>query len=76
MNITGEHTYLFFRVKIDGITHMSIKAEEIISCQTWFNTSAKYCIEFQTNHTSILFEYDSKDKWLAVIKILEDNLII
>ena len=75
MTITAETTYDRFRIKFDGIIQLSIK-RDIESFQSWQIDWSYFAIELQTKDTTTLYEYDSKEKWEAIINELENHKII
>lgn len=75
MEITSEITFDRFRIKFDGIIQMSVK-RDIESFQSWVIGQAYYAIEIQTKDISVLYEYDSKQKWERVISEMEKHKII
>lgn len=77
LNITSEDTYNFFRIKFNGITQLSIKKREVVSFQSWRFGDHYFAMEFKTaTNVSSIYEYDSKEKWEAIIKELEKHEII
>lgn len=54
-------------VYIDGVLHVRFKKDSWLGVQSWLEGEGKYCIEYYFNTRSILTEYDSKDKWLAIL---------
>jgi hypothetical protein len=75
MTITSETTFDRFRIKFDGIIQMSIK-RDIESFQSWQVDRTYYAIEIQTKDATILYEYDSKEKWEMIISEMEKHKII
>ena len=75
MTITAETTFDRFRIKFDGIKQLSIK-RDIESFQSWQIDWSYFAIELQTKDTTTLYEYDSKEKWEAIINELENHKII
>jgi len=57
-------------ILINGVPHVSIKKDELIGIQSWIEHETLYFIEFTLRSGLIETEYDSKEKWLSVLKLL------
>jgi hypothetical protein len=75
MTITAESTFDRFRIKFDGITQLSIK-RNIESFQSWQIDRTYYAFEIMIDGSATLYEYDSKEKWQAIIGEMEKHGII
>jgi hypothetical protein len=62
-----------FKIKIDDIPHLVIK-DRIIGYQSYNYENKWYKIEYYLKDKTILAEYDSKEKWINILKQL-DNII-
>lgn len=76
MKIVALHDWNYYRIDIDGITHVQISRHQYTGCfQTWFERSHqfKYSIEvYLKTGIPILLEYDSQEKWMRVIEIIKE----
>lgn len=67
----------FYTIKIyfDGLIHLVIKRDELISIHSWLCGGNKYCIEFITKTNKVIIEQDSYEKWETILKLLDkENL--
>ena len=58
------------KVYVNGILHVSIKRDVLISVQSW-EVDGVYYIQYQTTSGGIMTDYDTADKWLAILKELD-----
>ncbi len=74
MNVKVELDHYYFKILIDEFPHIIIDKKEYIGFHSWFDSERECSIEFITKTNTILCEYDSKEKWLEILKALNDNL--
>jgi len=73
--IKVETNYNSLRIFINGILHLSIKKNELISVQSWLIENL-YIIEYTTKDTEILTEYVDRETWETILKgLVETNII-
>ncbi len=63
-------------ILFDDNIHLMLKRMEFVGVQSWVEDGNKYCIEYYTKSNKILCEYEGKEKWLGVLNVLKNNLII
>lgn len=71
--ITHKTTKGLLKIYINNKLHLVILLASWVSCQSWIDPSveAPYKIEYYLRGTSVLTEYDTIDKWLAILDILD-----
>lgn len=57
-------------IRIAGTTHLNFRTDRFIGFQTWLGED-RYCIEITLDGGSIQTEYDTAEKWEAVISAIE-----
>lgn len=72
IEIIKDHYY--FKIMIDGLPHVVINKKQYAGFHSWMDSETQCCIEFVTKTNKIKVEYDSKQKWMDVLKALNDNL--
>ena len=65
ISISGDEVKIF----INDILHLSFK-EKILALQSWNEQNKFWKIEIQTKNTKTLIEYDSPEKWIQILKLL------
>jgi len=61
------------KIYINNTLHVYFN-EPIIAFQSFKMENNWFKIEFLLKDTTLLVEYDSEDKWLAILKLLDENL--
>lgn len=70
-------SFYSLKIYIDNILHLEIRMENHDGIQSWYEDSGKkmFCIEFYRKvGASILLEYDEKDKWETILKLIDKNI--
>lgn len=77
MEAIAKRQYEQLRIYINGILHIQLKLQDLIGFQSWIHGEREYYIEyyFQGNN-KITTAYGEKDKWVAILKLLEDNISV
>lgn len=66
---------LYIRIYINGLLHLAIKEENLVAIQSYVSgTDARYCIDYILKDSYITSNYDTREKWQAVLKLLDENL--
>lgn len=71
------HTIKDLRIYIDGILHVHLLSDRYVGMQSWIDgdKKQKYYIELTVSKgKNILMEYQTKETWLAVLKLLDENM--
>lgn len=58
------------KVLINGLANICIKQDEFISYRSYKFSHDSYFIEFILRDTTVLCEYDSVDKWIGILTVL------
>ena len=74
MKIKIETGHYYFKILIDELPHVVIDAKEFKGFHSWRDSDTLCCIEFITRTNKIKVEYDSVEKWKAVLKELNESL--
>lgn len=74
MQITGEIDHYTIRIYVDNVLHLYIWKEQLLGFQSWIDTKRRHVIEYYLKDGKILSEYDDRETWVQVLKILEENL--
>lgn len=78
MNITIDNNTNSIKIYINDILHLAIKKEDLIGIESWVdgeNERKRWHIEYTTKTTTIESEYDNIDKWIAILKLLDNEII-
>lgn len=64
------------RVTIDGLLHVSLRRSDLFGIDTWIDAVAgRWCIEFTAvTGATMLAEYDTREKWIAVLEAIGEVL--
>jgi hypothetical protein len=76
MKITVDMEYNSLKVRFGDITHLRIDATKLIGHQSWREGygNRKFVIEYMTTGGPIVCDYDSEDKWKAILAGLDAAL--
>ncbi len=72
IQIINDHYQI--KIMIDNLPHLLIDKKEFVGYHSWHDSETECCIEFITKTNTILVEYDSKDKWLQMLKAINENI--
>jgi len=74
--ISVEMTYNALKVKFGDVTHLRIDVTKLIGHQAWREGygNHKFVIEYTTTGGPIVCEYDTEEKWLAILDGLDKAL--
>lgn len=61
-------------ISINGIQHLKFLKEKYIGLQSWYVSKNDFKIEIYLEGTTILLEYNSLEKWQAILKIINDQV--
>ncbi len=71
MTPTLTYEYNELSIYFDTILHIKIKLDEFVGIQSW-RSGGVFFIEYILKTNRIKSEYDTKEKWLAVLKLLDE----
>lgn len=74
MNARVEIGHYYFKVFIDNSLHVCIDQKEFVGISSWYDCETMCVIEYITKTNCIRTEFDSVDKWKAVLNELNNNL--
>lgn len=75
MTITSYIDDKYFRVYINDLIHVALKRSTIIGVNTWTESEKQYFIEYTLVGGVVKCEYDSEDKWTAVLNELNKLIL-
>jgi hypothetical protein len=63
------------KIYINELIHLMLRKDKLLGFDSWIleNASFKYCIEFYLQGSTILLEYDTREKWEAILRLLDRN---
>jgi hypothetical protein len=67
-------TYYAFKVMIGDLCHVRLDRQRFVGFQSWREGPCRFCIEYTLQGGDILTEYDTIEKWRAVLCGLEKVL--
>lgn len=74
MKIEVTQDYYKTKILINGLPHVCIETDQFVGFNSSMDSDTKCYIEFITKTNIFTTEYDSVDKWKAVLKELNDSL--
>lgn len=74
MKVTVEVGHYYFKVLIDDTIHVCIDRKEFVGVTSWYDCETQCSIEWVTKTNTFRTEYDSVEKWKAVLQALKENL--
>lgn len=74
MNVNVEIGHYYFKVLIGGLVHVCIDRKEFVGFASYYNCDTMCVIEYITKTNTIKTEQDSKEKWIAILKALNQAL--
>ena len=75
-DIKVEVRYDAVQVLIDGVLHLHVIRSKLLGVQSWVREAeGAYVIEFAMQGGSMESDYDTKEKWLAVLAGLSKALV-
>lgn len=79
-NCNKSHSYSLevyngrIKIKVDGYVMVTFNQLDFVGYYAYKDDSSLYGIEFYTKNTSIETNYKTKEVWLSVLKLLDENL--
>ncbi len=62
----------FFKIYINDLLHLLVKRVDLLGLQFYINNSKSFKIEYLFKDGTVLeSEYDSREKWVAILKELD-----
>lgn len=62
------------RIYINGSLHIMFKQDELISIQSWVESTNLFFIEIQLKGATMKCEYDSAERWTKILNLLDETL--
>lgn len=75
INISTFITFSYIKIYFNNGLLFACKKDEFIGMQAWVDGGNKWIIEMYTTHNSILMEFDTKEKWEAVLTAIDTKII-
>jgi hypothetical protein len=60
------------KIYVEGILHLFFSKHQLIGIQSWVEGKDFFVIEITLSDGIILCEYDTKEKWLSILAILDE----
>ena len=60
----------WLKLYIDGHLHLCLRHGDLLGFQSWVSENF-YCIEFYMADTTVLAEYDKREKWQQILDLLD-----
>mgnify|MGYP003440852097 FL=1 len=61
-------------ISINGIQHLNFLKRKYIGLQSWYESKNDFKIEIYLDGAIILLEYNSLEKWQAILKIINEQV--
>jgi len=75
MNLTSKIGYEQLNIYLEGVIHLQLKLIDLIGFQSWIHGKEEYFIEYYfSGGAKITTAYGDKEKWIMVLKCLDENL--
>lgn len=74
MKLEVQINHYDIRVMLDGLPHVYILRKEFVGFQSWADDESMFVIEYYTTKNKIRTELDTKDKWIKLLKALNEKL--
>lgn len=71
MKVEIKFEFNLMKIYFNDSLFLFLKRDELIGIHSWKDGTSKYCIEFCMKTTSILTEYDKKEKWENILQELD-----
>lgn len=65
-----------FKLSIDGYLHLSFRVSELKGIQSWKEEKGLWTIEYYFDGFTILTEYDRRQRWEVILKILDNACLL
>lgn len=73
-SITNESGATHVDIHINGISHLSFSKDKYRGRQAWYESKNTFKLEIYLEGATMLIEYNSIDKWKAIIEILQEEI--
>lgn len=74
MEISVSIEFYYIKVYINKLLHICILNNQFVGFNSYEKNSGSYVIVFITKTNKFKVEYDQRDKWVSVLKELENKL--
>jgi hypothetical protein len=74
MNIEIKINFYTIKILFNEIVWVHIQREEFVGYHSWSDGNNKHSIEFITKTNSFIIEQDTKEKWIEILKALNQYL--
>lgn len=71
------------KIYVNGILHLAIKHNKLRGIQSWKDSKwwriwrpKFYSIEYTVGEITIISEYDSIEKWISILNLLDKNRVL
>lgn len=74
MKIEVKQDFYKTKVLINGLPHISIETKDYVGFNSWCDSDNDCSIGFITKTNKFVVEYDTKEKWIKILKALNQYL--
>lgn len=74
MNCEIKINHYTIKILWNGLVWMHLQRAEFVGYHSWSDGNGAYSIEFITKTNSFVIEQDTKDKWIEILKALNQYL--
>lgn len=74
MNIEIKINHYTIKILWDGLVWLHLQRAEFVGYHSWSDGNGAYSIEFITKTNSFIIEQDTKEKWIEILKALNQYL--
>ncbi len=74
MQVTATRNYEQLKIYINGVLHLHIKLLDLVCFQSWIHGEKEYMIQFTFKQGEMTAAYGEKDKWVEILKILDEKI--
>lgn len=74
MTVTHKIKFNTIKIYVNGVLHLSFFKTKKVTVESWIEGAGHYIIEINTGDVLLLCEYDTMEKWTAVLDALDECL--
>jgi hypothetical protein len=71
MTVTHHIKFNTVKIYINGSLHLSFFKTKKVTVESWIEGQDHYIIEVWTGDFCLLCEYDNREKWIAILAVLD-----
>lgn len=74
MNVELKINHYSIKLLWDGLVWVHLQRSEFVGYHSWSDGNGAYSIEIITKTNSFVIEQDTKEKWIEILKMLNEKL--